>query len=83
MLVSVRWIAFVACLGMALAPLAHGQQQVVDDETGTVTREVAEDGTGSEFLLDADGRIIAERRPDGTEVRYWYDAEGGQHVVND
>lgn len=78
-----RWIAFMACIGMAFASLAHGQQEVVDEETGAVTRETAEDGTGRDFLLDEEGRVISERKFDGTVVRYWYDAEGAQHVVSD
>jgi uncharacterized protein RhaS with RHS repeats len=68
---------------MAFASLAHGQQEVVDEETGAVTRETAEDGTGSDFLVDEEGRVIAERESDGTVVRYWYDAEGTRHVVGD
>jgi uncharacterized protein RhaS with RHS repeats len=78
-----RWIAFMACIGMASASLADGEQEVVDEQTGEVIRETAEDGTGSDFLLDEQGRVISERRPDGTVVRYWYDAEGTQHVVSE
>lgn len=77
-----RWILAVACIGLAAAPLARAQEVVVDDETGAVVREVGADGTESDVVRDEQGRIVAERKPDGTVVRYWYDSDGQQHVVD-
>jgi YD repeat-containing protein len=78
-----RWSVFLACLSVALPAVATAQQEAVDEQGGEITREVADDGAESDVLLDEEGRVIAERQPDGTIVRYLYDGDGVRHVVED
>ncbi len=78
-----RWTVLMACLAMALPSVGAAQQVVVEEEGDAITREVADDGAANDRLLDDEGRVIAERQPDGTIVRYLYDSDGVQHVVEE
>ena len=78
-----RWSVLAACLAMTTASAGTAQQEVVEEEGDEVVREVSDDGAEGDRLLDEEGRVIAERQPDGTVVRYVYDADGVRHVVDE
>ncbi len=75
-----RWSVTLTCLPLTLASVGTAQEQVIEEEHDQVTRVSIEPGPADDQLLDEEGRVIAERHPDGTVVRYFYDSEGVRHV---
>lgn len=73
----------MVCLAMTLASAASAQQRVEDEASDAAAREVAGEDAEGEQILDEEGRVIAERLPDGSTVRYLYDAEGVRYVVDE